>query len=360
MEIAPDGTIKKRLCYETLGIIPRKEASETLRRKMAESGNGKAPTRSRVTFRTLARQWEVDVLPTKYKRSTQKNHRHIMEKHLISRFGDVALCDVTTQAIQTYVTHLTKAGYAPKSIDHIHDVLSAILRSAVKWGHLGANPAHGVEMPRLKTVRPKWALTVAQATALLEHLPWRLPRTMVALALLTGLRRGELFALRWRDVDEQAQCLHVREAVYEGLFDDPKTEAGIRLIPLSDAALQLVQEWRTWTKRTEPDQLLFSTVSGKPIAPNNIFRTWVWPACDAAGVPRVTWLTFRRAYSSWAHDKGVPGKVVAQIMGHVNVDTTINVYTQVLDGAARAAADRVGSELFTIVHNPAGATALTH
>jgi hypothetical protein len=61
-----------------------------------------------------------------------------MGKHLLPRFGELALSDVTTQAIQTDVTHLTKAGYAPKSIDHIHDVLSAILRSAVKWGHLSA------------------------------------------------------------------------------------------------------------------------------------------------------------------------------------------------------------------------------
>jgi hypothetical protein len=67
---------------------------------------------------------------------------------------------------------LAKAEYAPKSIDHIHDVLSAILRSAVKWGHLHANPAREVEMPRLKTVRPKWALTVDQATALGAQLPY--------------------------------------------------------------------------------------------------------------------------------------------------------------------------------------------
>ena len=66
-------------------------------------------------------------------------------------------------------------------------------------------------------------------------------------------------------------------------------------------------------------------------------------------LPRVTWLTLRRTYSSWAHDKGVPGKVIAQLMGHAKVDTTMNVYTQVLDGAARSAADRVGSELFRIV-----------
>ncbi len=68
----------------------------------------------------------------------------------------------------------------------------------------------------------------------------------------------------------------------------------------------------------------------------------------------------RRTYSSWAHDKGVPGKVVAQLMGHAKVDTTLNVYTQVIDGALRTAVDKVGSELFTIVHKPKTVSELTH
>jgi integrase len=360
LEIAPDGAIKKRLRYEALGTVSRAEAVEILRRKVAESGSSEGPTRSRVTFRTLTQQWEVDVLPTKYKHSTQKNHRHIMEKHLIPRFGDLALSDITTQTIQSYVTHLTKAGYAPKTIDHIHDVLSAILRSAVKWGHLRGNPARGVEMPRLKTIRPKWALTVDQASALASQLPWLLPRTLVGLALLTGLRRGELFALRWWDIDELNRSLRVRTAVYEGVFDDPKTTASLRTIPLPDAALGLLTAWKARAKRTADQELIFSTVSGKPISPNNVLRRWVWPACQAADLQRVTWLTFRRTYSSWAHDKGVPAKVVAQIMGHMKVDTTMNVYTQVLDGAARLAADRVGSELFRVVQIPDGTTAPTH
>jgi integrase len=296
----------------------------------------------------------------KYKHSTRKNHHHIMEKHLVPRFGDLAVSDVTTQEIQSYVTHLANAGYAPKSIDHIHDVLSAILRSAVKWGHLPTNPAHGVEMPRLNTVRPKWALTVEQASALVVHLPGRLPRTLVGLALLTGLRRGELFALRWWDLDEGNRTLHVRAAVYEGVFDDPKTRASLRTIPLPDAAMRLLSSWKERARRTGEQELVFSTASGKPISPNNILRRWVWPACKSAGIERATWLTFRRTYSSWTHDKGVPAKVIAQVMGHTKVDTTMNVYTQVLDGAARAAADRVGTELFRIVQNLEGATERAH
>jgi integrase len=287
-------------------------------------------------------------LTTKYKHSTQKNHRHIMDKHLIPAFGDLGMCEVTTAVIQTYVTHLILAGYAPKSIDHIHDVLSAVLRSGVKWGHLVENPAGGVELPRLKTIRPKWALTVDQAIAVLDRLPWPKPRAMVGVALLGGARRGELFAFRWRDFDEANRCLRVQEAVYEGTFDRPKTEASVRLIPLPDPAIDLLQTWRQRAERTAPNDLIFGTASGKPISPNNVLRRWVWPACHAAGVPRVTWLTFRRTYSSWAHQHGVAPKVVATIMGHAKIETTLNVYTQVLDGAAREAATRVGSELARI------------
>ena len=97
-----------------------------------------------------------------YKASTQKNHRHIVEKHLLPQFGEKPISDVTRQAVQAYVAMLTQSGYAPKSVDHIHDVLSAVLRTAVKWGHLQDNPAMGVDLPTIRTVRPKWVLTIGK------------------------------------------------------------------------------------------------------------------------------------------------------------------------------------------------------
>jgi integrase len=119
-------------------------------------------------------------------------------------------------------------------------------------------------------------------------------------------------------------------------------------------------DWRARIKKIDSDALVFSTGSGKPISPNNVLRRQVFPACDALGLKHVTWLTLGRTYSSWAHEKGVPGKVVAQLMGHVKVDTTLNVYTQVIDGALRTAVDKVRSELFTIVHKSETGAELTH
>lgn len=131
-EIAPDGTRKKVLRYETLGDVTRKVASDTLAQKLVAGREHTTPMRSRITFRTLVSEWEASVMPM-YKHSTQIHRRFMLKKHLLPRFGDLAISDVTRQEIQAYVAHLHRAGYAPRTIDHIHDVLSAILRTAMKW-----------------------------------------------------------------------------------------------------------------------------------------------------------------------------------------------------------------------------------
>jgi hypothetical protein len=110
--------------------MSRREAAQMLAGKLSTASSGGTPTRSRGTFRTLAADWENTVLPM-YKPSTQKNHWHIVQKHLLARFGDHAVADIGRQAVQAFVAHLTGAHYAPKTIDHIHDVLSAVLRTAV-------------------------------------------------------------------------------------------------------------------------------------------------------------------------------------------------------------------------------------
>jgi integrase len=174
------------------------------------------------------------------------------------------------------------------------------------------------------------------------------------------LRRGELFALRWKDIGEGDTVLSVREAVYEGHFDTPKTAAGVRRVPLSLAARALLMDWRSRAHRSGPDDLVFSTWSGKPISPNNVFRAAVYPACEGLGLPRATWLTFWRTYASWAHEVGMPGKIIAQVMGHAKVDTTLNIYAQVLDGSVREAAERVCRRLITIDHSAPEVASVTH
>jgi len=338
----PDGSQKRVLRYESLGGVSRKEATRILNERLAAVQLIRRPD---LNFSELVDAWKTSILPL-YKHSTRKMHLHILERQILPRFRNVDLAAITKQDVQMFIAQLKKAGYAPNSIDHFHNVFSAVLGMGVKWGYIKENPARGVELPKLTPLRPKWVLTIPQAHQLLNELS-PLARTIVGLAILTGMRRGELLALRWRSLDEEARFLDVSQAVYDGVFDIPKTPTSKRKLPLSSASLDLLIRWKQQAKRTAGDDLIFGTRLGKPQSPGNILRRHIFPACDRIGLPRATWLTFRRTYSSWSHDSGVPNKVTAELMGHSNVYTTLNVYTKVMESSARTAVEKIGEELFS-------------
>jgi len=324
--------------YESLGAVSKTEAAQRLNDRLVV----KSP-RAVMTFRTHVAQWERDILPM-YKFSTRQGHSLILRVHLLPRFGDLPLCDISTDRIQTYVTHLRKKNYSPRSINHFHEVLSAVLRSAVRWRRLESNPAEGVILPTIVPVRPKWALTPQEAGALIGRLAPK-PRAMVALAILTGMRRGELLGLRWKCIDERNKRVRIEEACYKGHFDTAKTSAGRPALPIAAPVLALIQDWKRRSRRTQPEDLVFGTKHGQPENPNNILRRHIYPACEALKLRRASWLALRRTFSSLCHTSAVPDKVTAELMGHANVSTTLNVYTQVVGESKRQAVQSVSSEI---------------
>lgn len=340
-QILPDGTKRFVNKCEALGAVSKRKAVETLNERLAEARTATHPV---ITFAELATVWKTNVLPL-YKYSSRLVREETVTKKLVPRFGKLELSKVTKQEVQSYIAELNRAGYAPHSIHHAHSVLSALLGKAIEWGYLKVNPAHRVELPKLVALRSKWVLTPDQAKELLSALP-QLAKTMVGLAILTGIRRGELFALRWKHVDEMNRCLTIAEAVYREHFDTPKTDKSRRLLPLSVASLELLKRWKRVSKKTGCEDLVFGTRMGKVHSPNNILRRYVFPACTILGLPNATWLTFRRTYASWSHDGGVPDKVTAELMGHSRIYTTLNVYTQVMTDSLRKAAEKIGEELF--------------
>jgi integrase len=341
--IGPDGKPQRVKRYESLGPVSRKKAAEKLATKFQVQTP--EPVQTKIVFAEHAERWRNDILPM-YKPSVRMGHGNILRLHLIPKFGTRIVSEITTMEIQSWVTELRERGYAPNSIDHFHEVLNAVMRTAVQWYSLDKNPAHGVQIGKIKPVRKKWALTVAQANAVLERLALK-PRAMVALDITTGLRRGELEAVRWEDLNEAEAYIRVKEHHYRGFIDDPKTEAGLRNAPVPVPVLALLLEWKRKSKRTQPADFIFATRRGKPENGNNILRRYVYPACDAAEIPRANWLTFRRTFSTWSHQRGIPVKDIAEMMGHADVDMQFT-YTVGVDENKRQGAERLGNELVRI------------
>lgn len=336
-----DGSIKRVLKYETLGPVSMRQATQKLRDRQSTT---QALRRAPLTFQELAAAWKTTVLPM-YKFSTRKHHADILEKKILPYFGAMRIDQINRQHVQQFIAEHNARGYSPNTIDHYHNVLSTVLTKAVEWSYILSNPASGVELPKLVSIRPKTILTPEQAQQLLARLNVQV-KTLITLAIMTGVRRGELFALRWKGFDTLKSTLFVQEAVYENVIDRPKTEKSIRVIPLPLPAVQLLRQWKDLAPRSGPEDFIFARRAGGPRCHKQVMRDHVTPACKALGFAGVSWLTFRRTFATWADQNGVTAKQRGELMGN-SAEVNAHVYTQVMDHPLRLAMERVGSELFS-------------
>ncbi len=160
---------------------------------------------------------------------------------------------------------------------------------------------------------------------------------MVLIATLTGLRRGELFALRWGALDFERKMIRVRESVYEGHFSTPKTRSSIRNIAMSEVLAEMFKNLRP--KGATANDLVFVSRVGTPLRSENILKRIIHPACERLKLPKVGWHTLRHTSATLLHEHE-PLRVAQAILGHSDLQTTLG-YTHVLPGWQRDAMKRL-------------------
>jgi integrase len=171
-------------------------------------------------------------------------------------------------------------------------------------------------------------------------------RTMVRLIAATGLRIGELLALRWSALDLDGGTLTVRESVFEGKFQLPKTQKALRTIPLGPHAVAALTAHRERVTRRAAEDLVFGNRRGAPLRESKVLTNVLQPAAKAVGLGRVTWHQFRHIHSSLLNDLKVPVKIAQEQLGHASISTTLNIYTHVVHASHRRAVEEVEQRLF--------------
>jgi integrase len=249
-----------------------------------------------------------------------------MTTYLLPEFGTMKLRKMNTIDLQDFFNTFTER-LSPKTIQLMRACLRAQLNQAIAWGMLDKNPAERIKLPRKKAVKPPVVLVLWAIRKLIEALP-EPTRSVVTLIVFGSMRVGEVLALRWRSIFKNA--IHVAERLYDGEFDDVKTEAGNRFIPLDsrgqiDGALN-----RAWnhSKFHQPDDLVFCTRDGKPLERRNLLRHLKKAARDL-GLPKtLDFRSFRTMHSSLMRREGVRLEVVRDNMGHSEIATTANIYSK--------------------------------
>jgi integrase len=192
-------------------------------------------------------------------------------------------------------------------------------------------------MPRRGLQPEITVLTPEQLRPLLDKLP-EPSRSIVWVLALTGLRVGEALALRSRDVDVKAGFLRVNRSVYEGHFDEPKTRASNRTVPLSPKAVEILE--RLIPQQANPDALVFSSSKGTPLCRRNLLNRQVLPLCEELKIPRTTWHPLRHACTSLLDAVGTPRGTVTALVGHSSPRMTEH-YVHALPAGAREAVQKV-------------------
>lgn len=274
-----------------------------------------------------------------------------------------AICNTLGYPLTSLFTPITpQKTLAPYTIQHYHRLLSDILGSAVKWQYIPYNPCGRIEAPKAGTPEIEY-LDDDQARHLLHLLQKEkeIYRRPISLLLLTGLRRGELFGLEWKDIDFDGKTMRIfRTSQYlpnRGIYTEtPKTKASMRYVMLSDQALDILREqllWQNQQYKQFPDRWINSgrivtTETGKPMSPDRLTH-WFGKFIKRTDLPPIHLHSLRHTYASLCIANGVPITAVSAQLGHANVSITAKIYAHAIKSAQIAAAEKVGGLFADII-----------
>jgi integrase len=273
----------RTLGREADGWTRRRAEAELRRRLVAVDGGYRKP--EPLSFSAFADRFEREYLPGRnLKASTLTAYEVMLRVHLRPHFGALALSAIEPST-STATIAAKAARLSPKTVGNHLGLLRVMFKVALRWRLVARNPVLEVERPRIVTAETS-VLSQAEIAALwkaydelagraepAERAWWELARTLTFVALGTALRRGELLALRWRDVGLLDGLLRVREAYVGGQFTTPKSRASRRTIELGTRTLALLQEeWQRSAYRGDDELVFGQPRKGTPLDPSKLGR----------------------------------------------------------------------------------------
>jgi integrase len=243
-----------------------------------------------------------------------------------------------------------KGGIAPRTIRHAHRVLSQALKDAVTDGDLLSKNVAALKPP--PKVADEEMVIVRDVPGLFARLAGSRLRVPALLAVFTGMRLGEILALRWGRVDLEAKVILVREAVEyteaHGLrFKAPKTKAGSRAITLPDVLVTVLRDFRKerlqmGLQAVSSNALLFGSEYGDPPTPNAFSAAWS-DFAEAIRIPEVSFHALRHTHASQLIDQGVDPVTISKRLGHAKPDITLRVYAHLFQKDDAKAAEAINA-----------------
>ena len=360
LDIRDAATGGRKRKWHSLDAKGRRQAETECARLISEMKGGTYLEPSKTTVAQFLGRW-LEHMSSQVSPKSHARYCELARKNIVPLLGSVMLTQLrpalVSAAYSKALTHGRRdgtGGLSPQTVTHMHRVLKQALGQAVKWEMLNRNPCDAVDPPR--AVRGQMhTYDLDQTAELIEAM--RPTRMLIPtlLAVLCGMRRGEVAALRWKNVDLSASKLAVLESAEQVgskvRYKTPKNGKG-RTLALSNS---LVEELRSHRVRQGEELLkvgvrltdntfVVAQADGTPLQPDTLTQDW-FRKLDDTSLPRIRFHDLRHAHATHMLSSGVHPKVASERLGHSKIGITLDLYSHVLPGMEADAAERVDAAL---------------
>jgi integrase len=306
----------------------------------AKLGRGERVAPSRRTLAEVGEEW----LSCQHhlRTRTRSHYHHALTRHINPRLGRRPISEISADRIAAFMLELQRQGLSPSTVRGICVPLGRVLGYAARRGLIGDNPMSRLERgERPRIVRRE--MRILRPDEITQLLAAATPsyRPILATAVFSGLRQGELLGLRWADIDFHAGVIHVRRQLdRDGAYTEPKTPRAVREVILMPSLAALLLEGKLASAYSSPDDPVFATLTGQPMYYRNVSRRGLTAALRKSGLsegtPRLRFHDLRHTFAALLIAQGLNVVFVSRQLGHASPSFTLDVYGGLFDRAEHA------------------------
>ena len=336
----------------------QRECRDWIRETLTKIGSGLTFQGTQVTLAEYMSSY-LDGKEISRRQGTVHQYRQIAGQYILPFMGKMRLQEIQPSHIKQLYLARREAGASPRLVQMIHTLLYGVMKQAMREGILGRNPVESVERPKVEQAEMQ-ILTEVQAQQLVIASDSSRVGALIYLALMTGMREGELLGLKWSDLDWAKGILHVHRQLQfvsgqGNVLMSPKTRAGRRQIKLGQGTLERLASHReqldlqkaAMGDRWEENGMMFPNTFGRPMADKHMYQEFK-KLLKANNLPDIRFHDLRHTSISFLLDMGTPVNTVQRRAGHSKASITTDTYGHSLSHSEDEAAEKI-EEMLTPV-----------
>lgn len=295
-------------------------------------------------FSDVAELWKLSHFPT-LENNSLKAYRPALSD-VLKAFGDKRIKSIEPSDAERFIGELANAELAQKTVKARLLVLNLIFKFAYIKGYVASNPCQYVSVPKNLSKTKREALSNEEIEAVKANCDKSQCAKLALFLLLTGCRRGEALALTYKDIDFENKTVQINKTIewlgnVPHIKNHPKTDAGIRTIPLPSLLFEKVIS----DSSHKPNELIFPNKDGKIITNASVTR--MWNTYRKQTGLNITPHQLRHAYASILYDAGIDVKTAQTFLGHANIQTTMDIYTHLSESRKTKAGDIINKYIIS-------------